>query len=100
MGDDFCSIAEEPIAAVLHLHVGRQRHQAALHDILFHRRDSRWRRAHGEQLVLAFLQAEVLQMFFRQNRLSVAEGGDGEDFGFQVGGRDDFRSHDQGKKRP
>jgi hypothetical protein len=98
VGDDLGGIAEQAKAAVFHLHVSRQRHQAALSDIIFHRRHPSRRRAHGQQLVFTFLQSQVLQMFFRENRLGVAERTDGEDFAFQVGGRVDLRAHHQGKK--
>ena len=80
LSDDFRGVAEHAIALILHLNVRRQRHQAALRDIFFHSRDPRRGCAHRQQLVVALLQAQVLQMFFRENRLGVAEGADGKDF--------------------
>ena len=40
----------------------------------------------------------MLQMFFGENRLGVAERGNGEDFTFQLRDGRDFRAHDESEQ--
>src|SRR5262249_26571931 len=55
-------IAEQAVAWLLHQDIRRRRHQASLRDVFLQRGPARAGRAEREQLILAFLQSQMLQM--------------------------------------